>query len=185
MTASPPLLSFLLATAGCAEPRGPCYGTKVGQEYDIELLERWDEDSSYDRASSSPYPYGAGCGPDLDIWEGDRVRILVEGHELHGAAACRNAVFRPVAPEQHGWEILSSRPQQAKVVFFGQFDARLGDCEGLLQIDVDEIAPAPDLYSPPVPGEKPNFVLERLFRSGNCPAISCGDAFVVQIHPVE
>src|SRR5690606_3001571 len=59
----------------------------------------------------------AGCGPDLDIWEGDRIRILVEGHELHAAAACRNAVFRPVAPEEHRWQILSSRPQQASLVF--------------------------------------------------------------------
>jgi hypothetical protein len=179
------LLIFVAATAGCAEPRGPCYGTKVGQEYDIELLERWDEDSSYDRASSGPYSYGAGCGPDLDIWEGDRVRILVEGHEYHGAASCRNAVFRPVAPEQHGWEILGSRPQGTKDVFFGQFEARLGDCEGLLEIEVTEIDQAPNLYSAPVPGKLPNFVLDRQFLSSNCPAIWCGDLFVVQIHPVE
>ena len=113
------------------------------------------------------------------------IRILVEGHKYHNAAGCRNAVFQPAAPEEHGWEILSSRPQEAAAVFVGQFDARIGDCEGLLQMVVDEIASAPDLYSAPLPGELPNFVLERLFRSGNCPTASCGDAFVVQIHPVE
>jgi hypothetical protein len=185
MTASPHLLSFLLATASCTDPIEPCYGTKAGRDYDIELLERWDDDSSYDRNTGSPYPYETGCGPDLDIWEGDRIRIAVEGHEYHHAAACRNAVFRPVAPEQHGWEILSSRPQAASVVFVGQFEARIGDCEGLLQMVVDEEAQAPNLYSAPVPGEQPNFVLERLFRSNNCPTASCSDAFVVQIHPVE
>jgi hypothetical protein len=110
----------------------------------------------------------------------------VEGHEYHGAAGCRNAVFRPVAPEEHGWEILSSRPQAANsVVFVGQFEARIGDCEGLLQMVVEDIAQAPDLYSPPVPGELPNFALDRQFLSRNCPAIWCGDLFVVQIHPVE
>ena len=186
MTASPCLLSFVLATAACTDSIEPCYGTKAGREYDIELLERWDDDSSFKRNHNSPYPYGAGCGPDLDIWEGDRIRIVVEGHEYHGAAACENAVFRPVAPEEHGWEILSSRAQAANsVVFVGQFDARVGDCEGMLQLVVDEIRQAPDLYRAPVPGELPNFVLTRDFLSSNCPAVSCGDAFVVQIHPVE
>ncbi len=185
MTASPCLLSFVLATAACTDSIEPCYGTKAGREYDIELLERWDDDSSYRRNTDSPYPYETGCGPDLDIWEGDRIRIVVEGHEYHNAAACENAVFRPVAPEEHGWEILSSKRQQSTDVFVGQFDARIGDCEGMLQLVVDEIAPAPDLYSPPVPGKLPNFVLERLVRSGDCPAINCSDLFVVQIHPVE
>ena len=180
------LLGFAAAsTTACSDPIEPCYGTKAGREYDIELLERWDEDSSYERASSSPYAYGAGCGPDLDIWEGDRVRIVVEGHEYHNAAACENAVFRPVAPEDHGWEILSSRAQAATSVFVGQFDARIGDCEGMLQMVVEDIARASSLFNAPVPGKLPNFVLERLFRSDNCPARSCGDAFVVQIHPVE
>jgi hypothetical protein len=122
------------------------------------------------------------------ILQSDRVRILVEGHEYHGAAACRNAVFRPVAPEEHGWEILSSRPQQATDVFFGQFEARVGDCEGLLEIEVDEIDQAPDLYSAPQLGKVPYFFLDRQFSSSDCAAIDrggCGDRFVVQIHPVE
>jgi hypothetical protein len=182
MTASLLFLSCLLVTtAGCADPIEPCYGTKAGKEYDIELLERWDDDSSYAGGSNA---YGAGCGPDLDIWEGDRVRILVEDHEYHGAATCENAVFRPVAPEEHGWEILSARPQGVQVVLFGQFEARIGDCEGLLQMYVHEKRPAPDLYSPPQLGEPPYFFLDRQFRSSNCP-VSCGDRFVVQIHPVE
>jgi hypothetical protein len=37
--------------------------------------------------------------------------------------------------------------------FTGQFEARIGDREGLLEIDVDEIAHAPNLYSAPVAGE--------------------------------
>lgn len=174
-------LIFLAATAGCAKPIKPCYGTEAGQEYDIELLERWDEDSSYAGGSNA-------YGPDLDIWEGDRIRIVVESHEHHGAAGCKNAVFRPVAPKEHGWEILSSRPQEASMVFVGQFDARIGDCEGLLQMYVDERRQAPDLYSAPHVGEPPNFFLDRQFLSSDCAAIDqggCGDRFVVQIHPVE
>ena len=91
---------------------------------------------------------GRTPGPTIEAVEGDRVRILVEGHEHHNAAACENAVFRPVAPEEHGWEILSSRAQAAASdVFIGQFEARIGDCEGLLEIEVTEIRQAPDLYS--------------------------------------
>jgi hypothetical protein len=42
MTASLLFLSCLLVTtAGCADPIEPCYGTKAGQEYDIEALGRW------------------------------------------------------------------------------------------------------------------------------------------------
>jgi hypothetical protein len=157
-------------------------------EYDIELLERWDDDSSYERITSSPYPYGESCGLDLDIWEGDRVRILVEDHEFHVASGCKSAVFRPSNPEEHGWEILSSMSQAgSSTIFVGQFDARIGECEGLLQIEVREIDPADNLYSATQRGELPNFALNRQFKSTDCPAIgdSCGDWFVVQIHPVE
>ena len=72
-------------------------------------------------------------------------------------------------------------------MFYGQFAATIGDCEGLLQLKVIEKSRAPNLYSAPMPPGMPNFVLDRQFDGADCPAVngSCGDQFVVQIHPVD
>jgi hypothetical protein len=175
---------------GCQDARKPCYGIQIGEEYEFELVERWDEDSSYERSYTGPYAYGDGCGPDLDIWEGDRVRVIVEDQALHTAAECIGSLVRLSDPETHGWEILqsSNANQYPRHPFFGQFSVRIGDCEGRLQLRVLEIHGAPDLESVSPPGEMPYFVLDRTFNTSSCPVVQgtgCGDHFVVNITKLE
>jgi len=177
-----PLSQVLL---GCRGEPNACYGVELGAQYDIELIEIYDENSSFLGAG-----YNAGCGPDFDIEAGDKVRVEVQGQKAHPANDCLGSIVTVVDPASHGWDILKLRNENKfpRQVFLGQFEASIQGCEGLLQIYVDVRRTPPSLFSVSEPGKEPYFIFDRTFVTSSCPATEengCDDQYVATIHEVE
>lgn len=70
--------ALALVLTACSRDEGPCYGLSIGDRYRIELLEVYDETSSFEFDLGQPVP--PTCGEDFDLHAGDVLTVRVVGH---------------------------------------------------------------------------------------------------------
>ena len=180
------VLVFCAVAFGCEEKPMPCFGIEKGDRFDIEIVERYDENSSFRGGTSS---HGAGCGPDWDFWIGDLVTVRVLAQRYHEARTCTGSIITLEPEDGSQLEILRSRTENVfpKALFDGLLDVRVGGCDGGLEFQVWDGKPTEDLFAVSVRGDSPFFHVNREYKAfADCPVLpegSCGDNFVVNIHP--
>jgi hypothetical protein len=181
-----PLVFLSLPSLGCAEKPKPCFGIQKGDRFDIELVEVYDENSSFPGGWSGQR---FSCGADWDFSIGDRVTIRVLDQRYDESRTCTGSIVTLEPDYPSRLEILQARTENIfpHGLFHGSLDVRVGQCQGGMTFQVWDRRPTDDLFVDAEPGKSPFFYLIREYAAlTNCDAFpegSCGENFVVNIHP--
>jgi hypothetical protein len=180
------LLIVSTLAGACAEKPKPCFGIQKGDRFDIELVERYDENSSFRGGTSS---HGAGCGPGWDFSIGGYVTIRVLDQRYDESRTCTGSIITLEPNDASQLEILGARTENIfpHGLFHGELDVRINECEGGMTFQIWDSRPTDDLFAEAEPGSSPFFYLIREYKAFvGCPALSggsCGEDFVVNVHP--
>jgi hypothetical protein len=176
-----PTLAF-----GCTEKPLPCFGVDVGDRFDVELVEVYDETSSFQGGVSIER---TKCGSEWDFWVGDKVPIRVLEQRSEESNPCIGSIVTLEPPEGSPLEIVRAKTKNIfpDAIFHGELDVRVGECVGGMTFQIWDRRPTDDLFAEAEPGTPPFFYLIREYQAlTNCPAFPggfCGENFVVNIHP--
>lgn len=194
------VLSLCLALAPCfsllaCERPGPCFGLGLGERYQVQLLERYDEQSSYDFELGGPAP--RSCGADFDLKPTDGVTVRVV--EQQQGDPCD--VNRVEIESSVGQELGPPAPREFALlqgtssVFQAYRSATIAGCAGVWGLVVkSQVEPEGEDGNPfleATPGEVPPIVLVRGFSvdemTPECRAllgegtVTCMDQFVAEV----
>jgi len=169
----------LLATlfCSCSEPES-CSRLEKGSSYEITLIEKWDENSSFaffDRYSEHFPPCNV---QDVDL--GARV-ITIDDGELRS----RNQCYDPICPND--FPVPSNAEAQSPAVMRrGQVecynDERLvtfGSCTVSRYVALERVNFDQQVFDEPEPGKRPPLILVRGFGWHDSPELKCDDKSAV------
>lgn len=172
------ILSSLLVSA-CGGDNEPCYGLKVGQELEVEIVERYDAASQFPGALPQET-----CAAGLDLAASDMLLIAVERQTSHDAIGCQTSHFTVENGEAFGWTNIASKNagQTPPDELVGVLSASFEGCEGAIQLQIRPGRRTEDLFAISEPGKEPYFVLRREFKvPDECSLDPCADEYVVTI----
>lgn len=190
---------FLLTAAGLAGcvTNEPCYGLKVGQRLKVELIETYDENSSFE------FEWGnfltPKCPAKLDLTAPSELTVRVVA-QPKGNFCLENVIeLESSVPRELGEPVGATQPFGADVIS-GAFRTTIEGCNGLWEVGVlhrgEPGGAEGDPFLPP-PAEKgvPPMIFVRQFSanppiSPECEAFLggqgyyCYDFFVTQLSPL-
>lgn len=165
---------------GCSPE--PCFGSSVGKQYRVTVVERWDENSRFSGGHYSPFP----CPDDFDLSPGSSFVVSVDHFNMEASTCSCGSGNVTEGPAGWSWTE-STEVGPCKGSFFqGGGLATRDACRGRLKIDIEAKA-LPSGSS--IEGQAPLAWAQRGFEvvydaggTTTCPvAPSCGDRFVVEI----
>lgn len=172
----------LLATGCGGNP--DCFGWKQGHRYAVEILERYDENSSFEFFQGGMRGNNAPCGNEFGPHVGETITVVPTnlGPDDRPCQSLRGEV-RP-RPPLEGVENIA-RPPDSGDVLLADYVGTLNGCETFWLNRFYRPRPIRDVFETPSPGRRPPVVLERIIETRgsppNCGTFGCLDYFVVHV----
>ena len=172
---------FLVAVLGvptlAACSKDPCFPASKGKQYQISIVEIWDDNSQFLGGQTSLNP----CPVDFDLKAGGSFVVQVDGF-LQGSPGCSCGEGHAVqAPDGWTWEGVEGAVCGGNF-FAMRTGAKNGSCSGDVNVSI-EASHLPTGSA--APGQPPPACLQRSFQRGapTCGLSEnvCNDSFVVEI----
>ena len=175
-------LALPLFTA-CGEP--DCFGWKVGHKYSVELIERYDENSSFEFVRGGARGVGVPCSVDIPPFVGDTFWVTpTDLGEGHFRCASVQGNIKPLPPLEEIEHI--QVPSNQGDLLVAVYEGTLEGCEASWTYRFySNNTGITSVLMKPIPTKIPPLALERTLgveASGlGCDPIWCTDRFVVQV----
>jgi hypothetical protein len=171
-----------LLACGDEDPK-PCFGIRVGDRFDVEIVDWYDEEW----VGGMPRNAADSCRADVGFAVGDVVRLRVVRQVMHEARTCMGSVVALDNPEEFGFELTGDSTGNTVPIelLLGGPSVAVQGCQAGVLLRVTEGRPTDSLFAISSRGTRPFFTLAtRTTSVGECAAIpggTCGDTFVVNI----